>query len=291
MLIGVDYASVDANAKPDFPAFQAACAKASSSAGVVIMRAAWGTSPDFTVRRDWQAALDAGLTRGAYLYLRTHPTILPEDQVHVFADTVGRLGVTDLVPVLDLEDKGMGPHQEFEWLHRAWVEMKRIYGAAPMIYDSQRVWADDLPGMNPGEMTDSPQWVAHPWPYRVHADAQLSGVIFANGKWSPDTPRAWGAGNWWLHQYQGDAVRVPGFTSTVDLSRFNLMRQGEGGARVSWVQRRLGMRETGLFDVNMADRLRAFQRQYGLVADAVIGPKTFAVISWHGGVEQPLHAA
>ena len=83
-----------------------------------------------------------------------------------------------------------------------------------------------------------------------------------------------------MHQYQGDAIPAPGFGQTVDLSRFHLMVQGETGRRVEWVQRRLGMAVTGVFDVAMESRVRAFQSSHRLVADSVIGPKTFAVICW-----------
>ena len=290
MIVGIDYASVDGNRPPDFNAIKAAARSAGSSVGFAILRGAWGTSPDDTIGRDWKRASDAGIVCGAYLYLR-----LPkggykesaEDQVHVFADVVGALTDRNLVPTIDVEDSGLPAQVELDFVRRAWESMRSIYGVPPMIYTSNRVWVEDLKNLPAGDMVDSPLWLAKPWPWVVHAPAVLSGDPFKGGKYDPTVPQSWGPKNWWIHQYQGDARPVPGFSNTVDLSRFNLMRQGETGARVAWVQRRLGMIADGQFSAAMATRVKAFQVQSHLDADAVIGPKTFAAISWCAGVEHP----
>jgi len=279
VIVGVDYASVDGNAPPDWDVFQAACSSSGSSAGIAIFRGAYGASPDATVLRDWRRAQAAGLVTGAYLFLRSSQPVV--DQVHAFADNVGVLTARDLVPILDVEDQWPGgPEAELEAVHEAWTAMKGIYGAPPMIYDSGRVWLEDLHSLPAGEMLDSAQWVAKPWPWAVHKPAMLSPGPFQGTTYDPVVPAPWGPGNWWLHQYQGDAHPVPGFTNTVDLSRFHLMQYGETGARVRWVQTRLGMPVTGIFDSAMGTRVRAFQTAHGLVADAVIGPRTFVLIAW-----------
>jgi GH25 family lysozyme M1 (1,4-beta-N-acetylmuramidase) len=289
MLIGADYARVDANFPPDFEAFKLACRTAGSAASFVIFRGAWGTSEDLTVQRDWVRAKAAGLTCGAYLLLRMRKDILPEDQVHVFADNVGTLRSNDLVPIIDVEDTGLTAEAELDWVHRAWLEIRRIYGAPPIIYDSDRVWREDLHDLPAGEMTDSPQWVAKPWPWPRRRPAQLR--PFQPGQYEPTVPKPWGPGNWWMHQYQGDAYPVAGFSSTVDLSRWNVMRQGQTGERVRWAQRRLGMAVTGTFDADMANRVKAFQASAQVAVDGAIGPKTFAPLAWCNGVERPLSAA
>jgi GH25 family lysozyme M1 (1,4-beta-N-acetylmuramidase) len=290
MLIGVDYASVDRNQSPDFEAFKAACKAAGSTASVAIIRGAYGTLPDPTLRRDFARARSAGLTCGAYLFLRMDKAeASPEEQVYAFADNVGILRADDLVPVLDVEATGLSAEAELEWVHRAWLAIRRIYGAPPIIYDSARVWAEDLHNLPAGEMADSPQWVAKPWPFALNSPAHLAS--FAPGQYEPPMPPSWGAGNWWMHQYQGDARPVPGFTNTVDLSRFKVMREGERGARVRWAQARLGLQTTGTFEATMASRVRALQMSSGLVVDAVIGPKTFARLAWRNGVERPFSAA
>lgn len=280
MIICVDWASVDEDGPPDWSSFKRACAAAGSTAGVAIMRGAYGVLPDPTVRRDWKAAQDAGLTTGAYLFLRRGYSAV--SQVNAFADNVGALTANDLPPVIDLEDHWQSPEAERDALVQAFDEMVRVFGTMPMIYDSARVWSEDLPGVTPPDrVLEAPQWVAKPWPWPVRTEARLTPAPFASGKYDPIVPTAWGPGNWWMHQFQGDAIPMAGFTQTVDLSRFNLMVQGERGRRVEWVQRRLGMPVTGLFDIAMESRVRAFQSSKGLTADGVIGPKTFAVICWN----------
>lgn len=277
MIIIADWASIDGNRPPNIAELKAACVHAGSALGGAIMRGAWGTSPDLTIQRDWRRAQDAGLQVGAYLYLRSSEP--PIDQVHAFADHVGALTAADFVPAIDLEDHWTSPQVELEALHAAWTEMRCIYGGVPpMIYDSGRVWVEDLHNLPAGEMTSSPQWVAKPWPSEIHTPAYLS--PFAPGAYEPTVPVPWGPKNWWLHQYQGDAFPVPGFSNTVDLSRFHLMYQGEVGARVKWVQARCNLPLTGDFDAPMADALRKFQSTHGLVADAIVGPKTFTQLAW-----------
>lgn len=280
MIIGVDYASVDANQPPDFAAFKVACKTFGSTAAFAIFRAAWGTSPDPTVGRDWRRAKDAGLIVGAYLYLRMR-TATPEDQVHLFADNLGTITDKDLVPTIDVEDAGLGdPALELEIVTRASDAMEAIYGVPPMIYTSGRVWHEDLHDLPAGKLIDSPLWLAKPWPWAVRTPARLSGKSFEDGAFDPPVPKPWGPKNWWFHQYQGDAYPVAGFRNTVDLSRFNVMRQGETGPRVAWVQSGLSVRETGVFDAVLSGHLRVFQQSHGLVADAVIGPLTFTALAW-----------
>lgn len=283
MIIGIDYASVDGNAQPDFGRAKTACVAHDSRLSLLILRSAWGTSPDPIIARDWHRAEDAGLIVGAYLFLRMpHQgfAATPEDQVHAFADNMPQLSVHNLVPIIDVEDTGLSADAELAWVHRAWLEMKVIYGVPPMIYDSERVWREDLHDLPAGEMLDSPQWVAKPWPWPVRTRPELSGGPFASGKYDPLVPAPWGVGNWWLHQYQGDAFGMPGFSNTVDLSRFRLMSLGETGRRVAWVQRRMAVPATGVFDQAMLSQVRAFQREQGLEIDGVIGPATFRALCW-----------
>lgn len=288
MIVGIDYASIDGNVPPDFAKLKDAAKAQGSSVGVAIVRGAYGTWPDPTVQRDWRRAIDAGFTCGAYLLLRMLKGMGPESQVHAFADNVGALRYHDLVPIIDVEDTGFSPEAELEWVHRAWLEMRRTYATPPMIYTSARVWAEDLKDLPAGEMTDSPLWLAKPWPRPIRTPADFT--PFKQGVNDPTVPPSWGPGNWWMHQYQGDALPVPGFSNTVDLSRFNLMQQGEMSVRVKWVQQRLGMKVTGMFNSDMTTRIKAFQAMTGLVADGIIGPKTFAPMCWHNGTERPIAA-
>ena len=104
-----------------------------------------------------------------------------------------------------------------------------------------------------------------------------------NQKWPPAVPKPWGdAGNWWIHQYHGDASKFPGFNQ-VDVNRFHSMVKGATGDRVKWVQRRLGIDESGTFDDAMFDKLTEHQKKSGLDPSGIIGPSTFATLCWLNG--------
>jgi murein L,D-transpeptidase YcbB/YkuD len=58
------------------------------------------------------------------------------------------------------------------------------------------------------------------------------------------------------------------------------MVKGTVGDRVRWVQRRLGIPQTGVYDPVMERALGAFQRARGLPPNGVIDPQTFAYLCW-----------
>ncbi len=274
MIIGIDEASVDGNQPPDWATLKAACLAAGSSLGFAFFRGAWGTWPDPILDQRWVSAKRAGLTVGAYLYLRMTNSQPPEDQVHAFADHVGMLNADDFVPALDIEDAGFPAEKALEWSTRAWEELYRIYGARPIVYLSHRVVTEVL-GNQLGAITDSPLWVAKPWPWKERTQAHLAyeGI--------PSIPAQWGdPDSYWFYQYQGDATPCPGFSATVDISRFNTVIAGRKSARVSWVQRRLGIAATGVYAGDTLTAVKAFQKQSHLVEDGIIGPKTAARLFW-----------
>jgi peptidoglycan hydrolase-like protein with peptidoglycan-binding domain len=148
-----------------------------------------------------------------------------------------------------------------------------------MIYTSARVWNEGLANLPAPDLAESPLWVKY-YPFRkgpVRRDPRA----FAGGRLDPPVPPPWGdAGNWWIHQYQGDAVGVPGFSSTADMNRFNTTIRGAAGGRVRWVQRRLGVPPNGVFDAATELALRAFQQNKGVAADGELDPRTFAFLGW-----------
>lgn len=287
MFVFIDYASIDGNLRPDWDRLRNAVSGVGSRLAGVIFRGAWGLYADPVLQRDWKSAQAAGLITGAYLYLRTADQRLdPEAQVKVFADNLGPITGHDLVPAIDVEDTGMDAEAELAWIQRAWRAMYSIYGAPPMIYTSARVWSEDVHDLSTRDLLTSPLWLAKPWPWKERRPAQFSPVPFqpvapgAPGAYDPMVPKPWKPGNWWMHQYQGDANMVPGFTSTIDISRFNPMGQGERGERVRWVQARIGAAQDAVFGPKTADALRQFQTAHGLVADAIVGPQTFVALMW-----------
>ena len=154
------------------------------------------------------------------------------------------------------------------------------YGVAPIIYTSACVWQEVLGNLPAPDLAESPLWLKDSYIYALRRPARYDPQIFADGRRDPRVPAHWGdAANWWIHQYQGDALELPGFRHTVDLNRFNIMVRGAAGDRVRWVQHRLGIPQTGAFDAATVRALRAFQNSKGIDPDGVINPPTFAYLS------------
>ena len=285
-VLGLDTASVGENKNPDW-------ALAKKDAGIVfaIIRGTFGTWKDAVFDRDWPRMKAAGIVRGAYLFLRfphhkygACPT--PEAQAKAFILAVGKHEPTDLPPSLDVEFPGgrsetkMTAKQCLEAVRVAWRVLKDHYGVAPIIYTSARVWHEDLSDLPAPDLVESPLWLAR---YPVaKGPAVRDPKLFAGGRHNPPVPPPWGdATNWWIHQYQGDAVRMPGFsTGNFDLNRFNVTGPGSVGDRVRWVQRRLGVPETGAFDAATLAALQIFRLRRGLGVGTTVDPLVFAALCW-----------
>jgi lysozyme len=285
MLFGLDTASVAGNKNPDWVK-----AKAGGPISFAIIRSNYGTATDSVFARDWPKLKQAGLVRGAYLFLRfprgnkSAPT--PEKQAAAAIDTIGDLEDGDLPPTVDVEFPGKGRVETglsaracLDGVRAAWEVLRSHYGVAPIVYTSARVWRDDLGNAPADDLTDSPLWLARyffkPGPAARDASA------FDGGTRDPPVPPPWGdAANWWIHQYQGDAVKFPGLpTGNVDMNRFNVALRGARGARVRWLQRRLGVVANGRFDAATESAVRDFQDDNDLVSDGIIGPRTFAYLA------------
>lgn len=291
-MIGIDYGSVDGNKPPDWFRVRAAGVR------FVIVRGAYGTTIDPHFQRDWHDIRREGIVRGAYLFLRsprkgqpTPPT--PERQAKALIQALGMLHPTDLPPTLDIEypgdgrrDTGLSAAQCLDWARVAWQTLRDAYGVPPLIYTSARVWKEDLQNLPAPDLASSPLWLAR-YPFKTRIAAVTHRATVSQLAWPP-VPPPWGdATNVWIHQYQGDATHLPGFTSTVDLNRFRVMRVGSAGDRVKWLQGRLGRERTGVFDDLTEAAVKSLQRKYKLDEDGVVGPATFAPLCWQGGVECP----
>ena len=263
-------------------------AKAQVPIDFAIIRASGGGGPDQYFRSTWPKLKAAGLVRGAYLFLSFPRNggwpSNPVTQARAFITTVGNLDESDLAPALDVEadtwqKTGMRPPQLLEGVRSAWKTLRDYYGVAPIIYTSRRVWIEVLGNLPAPDLAESPLWVKD-YPYPVRSPAHYDPQPFAGGRLNPRVPAPWGdATNWWIHQYQGDALKLPGFSRTVDMNRFNTTVSGAAGDRVRWVQRRLGIPRSGAFDAATERALRAFQNKKGIDADGVINPRTFAYLS------------
>jgi lysozyme len=292
MFFGLDIASVDDNKNPNWVQ-----AKVKGPISFAFIRANYGDWEDSAFKRNWNKIKDAGIVRGAYLFLRfPHPPTKPWYSMHppdpvsqarAFIKTVGYLNKSDFPPSLDVEFPGgqavtgMNPKQLLDGVRAAWKVLKEYYGVAPIFYTSARVWREDLHNIKAPDLKESPLWLAKPYLYKSASPARRNAGTFAGGRNNPLIPPPWGdSTNWWIHQYQGDAIRLPGFTGTVDMNRFNTMLKGATGERVKWVQRRLGIVQNGRFDSTMENALRAFQDKRRIAPNGLIDPLTFAYLCW-----------
>lgn len=286
MTFGIDHASVDANKPPDLAAAKAAGLR------FVFIRASYANWSDPTCARDRDAVRAAGLIFGAYMFPvmgKDHPS--PEDQVTVALRSAQLLPHKDFPLVLDIEfpkgiaGTGLTRPEVAAWISRARAEAVKQTGVDPIIYSSDRVLdgtdADALAGTADSAVRGCPAWLAR-YPYKTRIPAVIDDATVSRLA-RPPVPKAFGdADAYFFHQYQGDALKLPGFSATVDMDRFNLLHFGTRGTRVAWTQRRAGAVEgvTGLWDAALDYAVRSFQTEHGLDADGVIGPATFAALAW-----------
>lgn len=257
MILGFDYASVGGY-RPDFSRARTAIPEFA----FVMIRAAYGTWPDPCWPRDRPAAHAAGVVPGAYLFLRWDKAPVP--QAETLCRAVGSVGAGELPPVIDVEfprgrvATGLSVVDVLERINAAVECVESALGCC-MIYTSSRVWYDDLGGGRALLAARCPLWVKTPYPYRAREPLHL-----VTGRWSVPTPwQAAGAAPVVMEQFQGDAIGVAGFPGTVDVSRFVVP-----SASAPWIAARLGGLSTS-----------EFQTKRGLVADGVIGPRTFAALA------------
>jgi lysozyme len=288
LFLGLDTASVAGNKNPDW-----ARAKSHGKISFAIIRARWGVTEDKVFKRDWPKLKAAGIVRGAYLFQRfPHPKYQKappsaEAQARGFIKTVGQLEPGDLPPSLDVEFPGgravtkLSARQCLEQVRVAWKLLKDHYGVAPIIYTSARVWREDLDNLPAPDLVESPLWLAR-YPVKQGLRAIIDGKLFRKGRHNPPVPPSWGdQKNWWIHQYQGDAIKLPGLPSgNVDMNRFNVLAPGDGGARVKWLQRRLGVTQSGSFDQSTSAALATLQRRSHLPQTSFVDPATFAHLCW-----------
>lgn len=295
VMIGFDYASVDGNLPPDFTAAKSAGAR------IGVIRSIYGRAVkgqtyagpyrDPCWSRDADRVRRAGITLGTYLFLCAPrggvSTPSPEDQARALIDYVGHgLRQGDLPPFVDVEEEStLAPDAYFDWIERACRTLRSFYGAWPGIYTSARVWTENLRDHAAGDLIHCPLWIAKPWPWSERTPVHLDGAPAYN----PKLVGAWGS-QWFFYQYQGDALGWPGFSTTVDASRFNALAKGANSDAVAWIQLALNaflstMGSTqlvvdGAFGPKTEDALKQYQRSRGLVVDGIYGVASHAQLAW-----------
>ncbi len=280
---GIDYARVDGNKHPiDFKAAYAAGCR------FAILRGSWGTVQDTIYKRDADAIRAAGMSLGAYMFLRfptkLQPVADPETQARTLIASVGALEPGDLPVTLDVEFPGNGrkdtlfsARQAIEWCERAHDTLRHVYPSV-MVYTSARVWHEDLADMPSKLGAACPLWIKTPYFWKTGRTYDTEKFHVIGG----ELPLPWATGpGCWFQQIQGDAVGVPGFSATVDVNLFWPLQRGERGARVRWMQERLrnaGLKVDGDFGPATQVAVKTFQFQQKLVVNGIVDLATFSAL-------------
>jgi GH25 family lysozyme M1 (1,4-beta-N-acetylmuramidase) len=299
MYLGIDTASVAGNKAINWAAAKAAGCQ------YAIFRGTYNTWADPTWKLEADRARAQGVTVGAYLFpVMSVSAPSPQAQVAAFSQAVGPLSPSDLPPTLDVEFSdgiartGRSRLELLAWIRAAVAALKATYGVPPMIYTSARIWDGTDPdsldidglGVATPELLECPLWLAR-YPFRtgitaITQSSQIDAIAL------PPVPKAWIDGtNVWIHQYQGDARSFPGCTGAVDLNRFFDLRRGAKGERVRWIQRVLGIAADGDFGPATMQAVVKFQSAHQLIADGIVGPRTFARLCWMNGVDAVARSA
>jgi lysozyme len=154
----------------------------------VLMKASEGENfldPQF--RKNWRAARQQGLVRGAYHFYR--PSVLAEVQARQFIKVV-QLENGDLPPVLDLEVTDNRPKHIILKGAKIWLRLiERHYGVKPIIYVNQHwyynyvqqniegydIWLAAYNPDNRPKLRDGKEWVF--WQYT--ANGRVKGISTA----------------------------------------------------------------------------------------------------------------
>ncbi|HEX8361333.1 MAG TPA: GH25 family lysozyme [Longimicrobium sp.] len=152
------------------------------------------TYADPQFARNWAAAADAGVMRGAYHYFR--PSVDPVKQAENFL-RAARIGPNDLPAVLDVETSEGVAGDALLRAVRTWLEtVERATGKRPIVYTYPDFWNRYAAG----SIGPYPLWIAN------------------YGRDVPQIPIGWNDWTFWQYTSTG---RVPGIAGDVDQNRFN----------------------------------------------------------------------
>ncbi len=71
----------------------------------------------------------------------------------------------------------------------------------------------------------------------------------------------------------------PSVIPAIDSAGRPTLRRGDIGTLVNAIQSKVGVAETGNFDDGTEALVRKFQTDHGLVADGIVGPRTWATLA------------
>ena len=275
--IGIDIASVDSNGTSNWSA-----AIQQGHLRFVGLRAVEGVTPD-PWYPTYRTQLDAiGVPNFPYLIM-TPNLGTPEAQAEKALAVIGTLNNHYFPLALDVEGNrnGLTAAQWLDWVTRAYRVIKTALGGVPpLLYTSHEYWVDPdgMDNLPAPELADCVPWVKY-WPFPVDSQAVYDPAVIDKLAAPPPPPIFGNA--WIIQQQQGDAIRYPGFKSTVDMDRLNVQQQGAKGDSVKWVQARLpGIAIDGDFGPATTAAVKAFQTQKKLTADGIVGLQTTQLLSW-----------
>lgn len=283
--LAVDFASVDGNKNINF------VRAAQAGTRLMIPRAVYGrpvttgsTTPfiDPAWKESNASIRAAGMKCSGYLFVcfprKGLFTPTPDIQAQALIDYCKLTPNVDWVPAIDVEEESdiLSPDEMYAWVVRTAKTVRQGFGAWPLLYFSNRVWVEYFKNHAAGELINCLPWIAKPWPYPVGSQVHLDGAPGYLPTYVPEWGNACG-----LYQYQGDAKGYPGFSSTVDISRIEVVGPGATGEQVKWIQRRLGnVAVDGVYGPATEKAVKALQASHGLAADGIIGVDTYTYLLW-----------
>ncbi len=146
---------------------------------------------------NWQGALAAGVTRGAYQFFKPSQDV--DAQAQMMIDAMADMQPGDLPPVLDVEVNDGYSASSMKSKVDAWVaQVQSGLGVTPIIYSGSYFWRDQVGGSS--DEQDNPFWIA-----------QYTSKC-------PILPLPWQRWTLWQYSSHGSVSGIRGY---VDLDRFN----------------------------------------------------------------------
>ncbi len=253
---------------------------------------------DGRFEQNWQRSQDVGLYRGAYHFARVGADAATQ-AVH-FHSVVGSPGFLDLPPVLALEESnGHTPEQVLRWTKEFLLEAAELFDREPILYTGT-FWREFLKNPNDEFFGSYPLWLAGytseqelevPAAWRRWSFWHYSDGIHNQPASLPGVPRCG------QNRFAGNRTDLSALCSIVSAPPPPLPALPPGdlwpGVHLVWHRspamtgdvvrrfqkrlRKLGFEivADGAYGPQSKRVCQAFQKQRGLVADGIVGQKTW----------------
>ena len=238
---------------------------------------------DSRFAENWRGCTGAGIPCDVYRYVYEATPKQALEMAQAVIDRLGEVKAPAGTRVWwDLEDESIRPHleQERQALRESILAARgkiELAGYRFGIYTGLWWYRSVLERMN----LDCPWWIA-----RYPSSRAMAFGAAPNESYRPQV-----AGTLWGWQYSS-AGQVPGISHSTDLNLIyglegaapvpqSILRRGDRGAGVRWVQERLNrcganLAVDGIYGPKTEAAVVQFQRENGLTADGIVGPRTRA---------------